>query len=222
MNLDALFDEVAEFLAERDTCVDRCDGRKLTRAELDDLENSVGLRLPTDYRQYLSDLGDGFSFQYDWEGDFFSWGLSGIEDVLSAREGARVQLDALNTGRGADYGIPAKTPEEFDRARKRLQWLPIHDIGSGGYVFSLDTTETPSPVRYQDINYEAIEPIESSMIVASSLTDWILQWSRYCFSDPAPTGKPYYFTTFAASRPGLFDWAPQNFLKSLDRNANGG
>lgn len=222
MNLDALFDQVATFLASRGAHVNRYDGRKLTSAELDDFEYSVALRLPTDYREYLSELGDNFCFQYDWEEEFYNWRLSAIEEVQSVRKEFVMMLEALNAGRGADYGIPdSSTPDELSRVRKRFQsWLPIYDIGCGGYVLSLDTTETPSPIRYLDINYEINAPFESSMIVATSLADWIHQWSRYCFSNPAPGGKSFQFTSFARMRPGLFDWAPHNFLTSLDRGAN--
>lgn len=227
MNFDALFDKVAEFLTARGAQVHRSDGRRLTQGELDEFENALALRLPAEYREYLSDLGNGFDFQYNWtwapdkDAELFHWGLSFIEDVQIEREEAKEILDAIVSGHGADYGFRPSSSEEIEYARKRLQWLPISDIGGGGYVFSLDTSETPSPIRYQDVHYEATAPIESSMIVATSLTDWIQQWSRYCFSDPAPKGMPYSFTSFASSRPGLFDWAPHNFLPTLDRNANG-
>lgn len=59
------------------------------------------------------------------------------------------------------------------------------------------------------------------MIVATSLSEWIHKWSRYCFSDPAPKGKPYDLTILADSRPGVFDWAPSTFLPTLDREAKG-
>lgn len=228
MNFDALFDKVAEFLATRGAHVERSDGRRLSGSELAELENALGLRLPAEYRKYLTDLGDRFRFQYNWtwapdkDSELFHWGLSSIEDVQAEREATKEILDSVVSGHGDDYGVKINGPEDIERARKRLQWLPIYGIGDGGYVFSLDTSETPAPIRYQDVHYESTAPIESAMIVATSLTDWIHQWSRYCFSDPAPTGKPYSFTTFASSRPGLFDWAPQNFLPTLNRNANGG
>ncbi|MFN7561742.1 MAG: hypothetical protein ACK5TH_08190 [Prosthecobacter sp.] len=222
MSLDRLFDEVAEFLASRGTNVTRCEGQRLSQDEIDEIERTVALPLPGDFRGYLSELGDGFAFQYDWKwsenqpAEFCSWQLMTVEDLLSRRNDQQFLMQAVEKGQGASYGFGDRTAEEMERAKKRFKWLQITD---SCYCFSLDTSQSPSPVHYQDINYGATEPIESSLIVGTSLNDWIHQWSRYCFSNPAPDGKPYLFETFAGRRSGLFDWAPHHFFPKLDRLA---
>jgi SMI1 / KNR4 family (SUKH-1) len=224
MNFNTLFDDVSQFLAERGITVDRCDGDILSSSAISEFEAELGLRLPTELRQYLTEVGDGFSLQYEWQTehgtDLFDWSISPIEDILAEREEAKDILEAITDGNGSDYGFEDVSPEQIEAARLRLAWLPVHGVGDGGYVFAMDSSSEPAPIRFFDIHYGAVTPVASSLILAPSLTQWVRSWSRFCFSKPAPGGKPYEFATFAASRSGLFDWAPENFLSALDRNAN--
>jgi SMI1 / KNR4 family (SUKH-1) len=223
MNYNSIFDDVSQFLAERGVSVVRSDGELLSPSEISEFEAELGLRLPQDLKRYLSEVGDGFSIQYEWPSEYgielFDWSIAPMEEVLAERDEAKEILEAIISGEGSDFGFEDVSPEQIAAARQRLGWLPLYGLGEGGYVFALDSSNEPPPIRFFDIHYGAVAPVSSSLILAPSFTDWIRNWSRFCFSKPAPSGKPYEFSTFAESRSGLFNWAPENFLAALDRGA---
>ncbi len=94
-----------------------------------------------------------------------------------------------------------------------MQWFPFYNFG-GGYMFCLDLSEVPAPVRYYDSVYWPNDsPEEWEFRLADSLLDFVREWSRFCFSEANGTT----LINMARNAKGCFDWEPSRFERHYDR-----
>ena len=195
--------------------------RPLSQTELNNFKELTKLSLPTKFESYLLEFGFGnvFNYEYSDENDTstFGLGLSCLKDVEAEWEEVSDIFNAILSGNGEAYGIPNDDAESIKNAEIRKNWLPIYDIGNGGYVLSIDTSTPGGAIVYQDINYGFSGPESRSIIVAKSFEEWILKWSHYCFSNPVEEGDHCFWASFVGYKTGEFDWDESNFISELRR-----
>jgi hypothetical protein len=213
MNYEKTFNDVADHLSNQNISVDIIEGEKLSPSELENLQDTLKVTLPTELKKYLSELGDGFGLQYSFGDDVLGWGLDHTEDIIDEREDFLEKLESIIDGSGEDYGYHNVTSHDIATAKQKLSWLPIYGIGLGGSVFCIETNSQSNGIHFVDTSYEILMPSNKAFTLSFSLNQFIEDWSRYCFSNPSST----HFTTFAHNKAGPFEWDPKIFLKQFDQ-----
>jgi hypothetical protein len=207
------FTAAAHFLTGRDI-LPEIRGQKACEEE--DLARSEALtscQIPAELRAYYREIGDWFMFIPDLGQTGFA--VSAHNEVCwESSSFAKTLLE------DAEQAIQSKRPEyepEFLRAEveRRFHWFPFYNIGGGGYLLCLDTTRDPSPVYYHEEGYWCGRAQSSRTFeLAPSFTEFIRQWSRFCFSDPGCS-----IINFCMDRHGAFDWSPRHFDTKYDRGS---
>ena len=204
------FCAAAHFLAARNVLPEIWLGTPCSEDDLRAVEVRIAGKLPQELREYYEELGDWFRFSPEKE--LNGLGLAPMSDLMERAEFARfVQEQAEEAIRS---GLAELDPGVIRaEAERRTKWFPFDRIG-GNYLLCLDLGRDPSPVCYYEAaQWRALAPAHWRFELAPSFSDFIRQWSRYCFSYPANRD----YTAFCRDRFGSFDWAPEHFDPSFDR-----
>ncbi|MEO0795660.1 MAG: SMI1/KNR4 family protein [Verrucomicrobiota bacterium] len=184
------------------------EGEPISEARLLDAERKIGRPIPQDLRTFFLEMGDGFQFIPDREKENLFFMVSWLEDIVDNADFPKIlQEEAEDTGGNPSDLVAAEL-------KRRQNWLPIYNIGGGGYMFCLDLEESPSPVRYYERCYWPSDAPETwTFKLADSFHDFVLQWSRYCFEE----ANGATLINIAMGLTGKFDWAPTRFNPIYDR-----
>jgi hypothetical protein len=184
-------------------------GDALTNEHLAQVERVIAQPIPVDLRSYLCEMGDKYSFSPDENQNGF--GLGFLEDYRFQIPGFPESLQEEAVLERCRRNAPELVQRELARRKK---WFPFYNFGCGRYLFCLDLSETPAPVRYYECVYWPNDsPEEWDFRLADSLLEFVRQWSRYCFSDSNGTT----LINVAMHATGRFDWAPSRFNPLYDR-----
>ncbi|MES2981830.1 MAG: SMI1/KNR4 family protein [Verrucomicrobiota bacterium] len=216
-------------------------GEIISIDQMRNYEELLGFSLPKDYKDYLLEMGDGFSLRYETprtyleeniimslgsdspklenelkaakDGHYNVWGLNLIEDSIGCWECDQDELSEENILQYLDWNAE----EYLNECRRRRRWFPIAGIGGGGETLNLDCNTDSGSIRYHDIR----RPGDSkSAYIADSLDVWIAIWTRYTFSDPTySNGMQGFMNSICYSIEGKFPWTDMKFLPQLKNSS---
>ncbi|MBN8460738.1 MAG: SMI1/KNR4 family protein [Verrucomicrobia bacterium] len=209
-------------------------GEMVSIEQIRDCEETIGFSLPREYREYLFEIGDGFSLSYETPMKYLEerilavlhsdsskqhealksvknghrnrWRLDSIADTISEWECTQKELSEESI---KEY-LKWNGEEYLNECRRRRRWFPISGIGGGGRTINIDCNTDSGSIRYHDIRNPGNT---NSTYIAHSLEFWMANWSQYTFSDPT-----YSYTTqmgitcLCDSLDGEFPWADSSFL----------
>lgn len=187
-------------------------GSPVTQGDLNALDLETDLPMPAELRRFYLELGDGFHFEPDendqlvTDFDLVGWEHMRLSEhrICNIGFAGAVEEEAL-------YEINCARPRvDVDLLKveleRRKQWMPFYGFVGGGDYLCLDLSMTPPAVRfYASLTWRAC-PQDWSFILASSLTEFVEQWSRYHFLSPSGA-----WTSFCHERRGRFGWEPEHF-----------
>jgi hypothetical protein len=185
-------------------------GAPISETELSALDKETDFPMPAELRRFYLEMGDGFRFipHTDPESDLVGWERIDLSQHRICNQSFRGEIEreaqaelALSKPRSD----PALLKQEMER---RKCWMPFYSFVGGGDYLCLDIGSNPPAVRFYESGVWAALPHRWDFILASSFTEFVRQWSRYCFLTPA--GE---WTSFCRERSGRFDWAPHHFPK---------
>lgn len=209
-------------------------GEVVSIDQIREYEDTIGFPLPKEYKEYLFELGDGFSLRYETpisyleakvlavlnsdsskldealkeakNGHYNVWGLDSIEATVGEWECNQEELSEENIEEYLDWN----GEDYLNECRRRRRWLPISGIGGGGYTLNIDCNTDNGCIRYNDIRRSGDT---NSTYLADTLESWMANWSRYTFSDPIySNGLQGYISSLCYSISGEFPWSDFSFL----------
>lgn len=215
-------------------------GRPVPDSDIADFEEKLGQGLPMEYKEYLSELGDGFRVYYNtpeayldriiealgldlaseagqrkrasiMDFPYNSWGLDPFDDTTNDWE---YRQPDLSEDAIASY-LDTDGEEYLNECRRRRQWLPILGVGGGGYTVNYDYGIDFGAIRYHDIRMPGHA---ASAYVASSLDDWMHKWSQFSFSSPIYQNggtQAAFFESYCDIIEGKFPWDGDHFLSEF-------
>ena len=183
-------------------------GAPVSESEIKALDADTEFPMPQALRQFYLELGDGFMFIPDdsERPELIGWEPMHLEDhkICNKGFGSRIEDEvAREVGSGLPRTEPALLNKEM--ARHKL-WLPFYGFIGGGDYLCLDmNTTSPSLRLYQAVVWVAI-PNTWDFVLASSFSEFVERWSRFCFVSPKGG-----WTTYCEDFSGRFDWSSEHF-----------
>jgi hypothetical protein len=189
-------------------------GSPVSERDLDVLDAETDSPLPAELREFYLEMGDGFEFVPDENPDskWTGWEQMWLSDHKICNIGFCTQIEEeANTEIARSK---PRTPVELLRQEmeKRKRWMPFYSFAGGGNYLCLDLSVTPPAVRFYEALYWVAIPQSWSLLIASSFTEFVREWSRHYFL--TPSGE---WTSFCRDRSGRFDWHSKHFPQINER-----
>ncbi|HWQ92289.1 MAG TPA: SMI1/KNR4 family protein [Clostridia bacterium] len=190
-------------------------GALVSKSDLNASDKETDFPMPPELRQFYLELGDGFGFLPNGEEDFklVGWEHMHLADhrIWNKGFGAAIEEEAMR-----EIGKPSTPDPELlkHEMARRKQWMPFYGFVGGGDVLCLDLNTSPPAVRFHEAQLWVALPQRWDLVLASSLTAFVRQWSRFQFLSPAGG-----WTSFCRERSGRFDWAPEHFPQINEKGA---
>ena len=212
MDFSTLLNTVLEHLEGLGVKCTAAAGEPATEEALAAAEAAMKIRLPTEFREFYRDIGNGVTLF--WESDSSDptkpWGgfqvpaLSALVEMYTGWRG----LVLYSPEQAEKYGFPyTKDPALAKRTAARMwHWLPVFEHGNGDTI-CLDLGAPGCPVVFDQHDWMDGGSGANGHSLAPTWPAFLAGWARVCFQEPAHLDWPPCF------RPGGgVNWEDEHFL----------
>jgi cell wall assembly regulator SMI1 len=210
MNLNEIFNQIADHLNKHGIPTTFEIGAKCSEAELIKIESEMGLKIPADLRKIYLECGNGASFRWqECEDDdkcekFVLLEIPNLESLNDQIKNWREKRFWSWTAE--DYSIVTDPSLAKLTVQRMKTWLPILEEGNGD-KFCVETANGGCAIVFHQHDWNDGGTGNNGPKIADSFTDFLQQWSKACFQLPSSLWWPSVITNCG------IDWASEKFDK---------
>lgn len=188
-------------------------GRPLPEVEIIAADHKTDYPMPSELREFYLEMGDGFSFSPDRVEYFGSgWYPILLADHTVHNRGFFEQIEEEALGEIDSPSPRVDIALLREEANRRKKWIPFYGFIGGGDLLCLDTDGS---VRFYEALYWRNHPNTWNFVLAGSLSEFIRNWSNFCFTNPGAE-----WASFCMDRSGAFTWDTSYFPSEVFRSMN--